>query len=182
MIDGGLPDATAGFYQPVRLVATAGDATVPAAYRVRYSLGLTPPNQNPAIAGVFIVPAGAPDPVPVDQLVPLDEAASPEVHVGDKLNLRATLVDGSAETYLVPDGDPAAGKTRQVTEVVSIAWYSTAGDLGTGVTGVDQPDTELTFKKYTPTPAPEGTPVDLWIVARDERGGTDWVHRGLLLK
>ena len=178
----GLPDSTAGFYQPVRLMATAGDAVVPAAYRVRYSLGLTPPNQNPAVEGVFVVPTGESDPVPAAELVPLDEAAPPEVHVGDKLKLRATLVDGSAETYLVPDGDPTAGKTRQVTEVLSISWYSTAGDVGADVTGVDKPDTEISFEKYTPTPAPEGTPVDLWIVARDERGGTDWVHRALLLK
>jgi hypothetical protein len=178
----GLPDYTAGFYQPVRLIVTAGDAVVPTAYQVRYSLGLQPPNQNPALEAVYLVPAGVADPVPVDQLVPLDEAAPPEVHVGDTLKLRATAVAGSAETYLVPDGDPAAGKTREVTELLRFSWYSTAGDVSVEVTGEDQPDTEIKLTKYTPTPAPEGTTVDLWIVARDERGGTDWTHRALLLK
>jgi hypothetical protein len=178
----GLPDSTAGFYVPVRLIATAGDAAVPAIYRVRYSLGLVPPNQNPAIAGVFLVPADAPDPVPAEQLVPLEEATPAEVLVGDRVKLRATLVAGSAETYLVPDGDPLAGETREVVELVRISWYSTAGDVRTEVTGEDKPDTEIRFDKYLPTTAPAGTPVDLWIVARDERGGTDWVHRSLLLK
>jgi len=182
LADLGLPDSTGGFYRPVRVLVRAGDAVVPTAYRVRYGLGLLPVNQNPALEGVFVVPADAPDPAPPELLVPLDEGAPPDVAVGDTVKLRATVVAGSAETYLVPDGDPREGKTKEVTELVRLSWYSTAGDFSAAVTGEEKPDTELQLTKYTPTPGADGTVVDLWVVARDERGGTDWTHRTLRLR
>ena len=38
------------------------------------------------------------------------------------------------------------------------------------------PDTTLTFDKHLP---PSGSPVTIWIVAQDERGGTNVVQRQL---
>jgi hypothetical protein len=175
----GLPDSTAGFYFPVRLEVSAADAAIAAVYRVRYSLGLTPPNRNPALTGVSLVPGAKNATLPPEQLVPLDEASPPEVGAGDKLILRGAFSADSAETYLVPDGDPREGKTRAVTEILRFFWYSTAGTISDAVTGGDKPDTELTLDTHLP---PSGALIDLWVVGREERGGTAWLHRTLRLR
>jgi hypothetical protein len=36
--------------------------------------------------------------------------------------------------------------------------------------------------KYLPPAAADGVRVDVYMVGRDERGGTDWGRRSLLLK
>jgi hypothetical protein len=44
---------------------------------------------------------------------------------------------------------------------------------------VSKPDTTLKLDKYLPA---SGTPIDIWVVARDERGGTDALHRTLIYR
>jgi hypothetical protein len=175
----GLPDATAGFYLPVRIDVTAAGALVPAIYRVRYSLGLTPPNHNPALAGLWLV-EGAKNSTTA-ALTPLDEAAPPTVHVGDRLVLRGAFTADSAETYPVPAGDPRLGQTKEATEILRLFWYATAGDISDEVTGGDQPDTVLSFDQRLPDLAGGSATIDVWLVGREERGGTDWVHRTIVL-
>lgn len=172
----GLPDQTNGFYLPVRARLDAGGSSLVAFYSLRIFLGsLTPntPNRNPSLTGIFTVPsadAGA----AAD--TPLDEANPPVVHDGDALALRALLTPDSQESYVVFDGDPATTPPRMVTETVRISWFATAGEFSNDTTGVDKPDTTLTLDKHQP---PSGTTIDLWAVARDERGGSDVLHRTL---
>ena len=71
--------------------------------------------------------------------------------------------------------------TKQVTELISFNWYSSAGSFNHSVTGQDEPDTVLDTRKYTESIDPDGGErdgiVDLWVVGQDERGGSDWIHR-----
>jgi hypothetical protein len=167
----GLPDLSGGFYLPIRALITAGSQELTAFYRVRYFFGAAspnPPNHNPALAGVFTIPeadAGAADQT---TLGPDD---SPVVHAGEKLHLRALVTADSAETYI----NPLHG-TDPVTEIVTMTWYTTAGSFNHNVTGEATPDTTLTFDKRLPA---SGSTVTLWIVAQDERGGTNVMQRQL---
>ncbi|MCU1283367.1 MAG: hypothetical protein JWM53_6913 [bacterium] len=175
----GLPDATNGFYVWLRVQLDADGNTLLGFYGLRVSLGAlspNPPNQNPALTGIFTVPSA--DAGVADQTA-LDEAAPPEVHANDKIDLRALLTPESSESYIVFDGDPRTTPPRTATETVGISWYTTAGTFDNDVTGVAKPDTTLTLDKHLP---PSNTPIDLWAVARDERGGLDFKHAVLLFR
>jgi hypothetical protein len=168
----GLPDDTSGFYLPVRLEARASAAQVTALYRLRYGGLGTPPNNNPMLASVAIVAASS-GPPPAE----LDESNPPMVHPGDVLTLRATFAPGSAETYTVLNPNPDdPSPTRQVTELLSVNWFATAGSLSEDTTGEAKPDTKWRANKHLP--AGSGI-IDLWIVGQDERGGADFTHRTL---
>ena len=175
----GLPDQTNGFYLPVRVKLAADGNELVAFYQLRIFLGAltpNPPNQNPTLTGIFTVPsadAGAADEVALDDATPL------VVNDGEQLNLRAHVADGSDESYVVFDGDPRTTPPRTVTENIRISWYTTAGEYSDDVTGIAKPDTTLKLDKHQPA---SGSTIDLWVVARDERGGSDVLHRTLLFQ
>lgn len=175
----GLPDASNGFYVRVRLRLEADGRAQLGFFGLRLYLGPlapNPPNQNPALTGVFHVPsadAGA------DAETALDDAVPLEVHAHDEVALRALVTPESQESYLVYDGDPRTTPPRTATETVRISWFATAGEFSNDVTGVAKPDTTLKLEKHLP---PSGTPIDLWVVARDERGGADALHRTLVFR
>jgi hypothetical protein len=176
----GLPDQTNGFYLPVRVRLAADDKRLVGFYSLRIFLGPLSPNprnQNPALTGIFVVPsadAGA------DMQTALDETMPPEIHRGEQIALRALVTPESTETYLVYDGDPRTTEPRAVTEQIRVAWYTTAGTFSNNVTGNEKPDTTLTMDEHVPEAS--GTVVDLWVVARDERGGSDSLHRTLIFR
>ena len=177
----GLPDQTNGVYLPVRLKVEADGNTLDAFYSLRIYLGFllpgTPPaNQNPTLTGIFTVPvadAGTAEESPLDAMTPAP------VHENYQLHLRALVTDDSQETYQVYDGNPATTPPRTVTETVKISWFTTAGRFTNEVTGVDKPDTTLILDQHLPA---SGSVIDLWAVARDERGGSDVIHRTLLFE
>jgi hypothetical protein len=175
----GLPDQTNGFYVQVRLRLEADGHSLTAFYGLRLFLGAlapNPPNANPVLTGIFQVPsadAGA------DAQTALDDATPLEVHAGEELALRALVTPESQEPYLVFDGDPRTTPPRMATETVRISWFTTAGEFSNDVTGVAKPDTTLKLEKHLPA---SGTPIDLWVIARDERGGDDALHRTLILR
>jgi hypothetical protein len=162
-----LPDATNGIYLQVRERVDADDKTLVATYGLRIHLtrfgGIVnpnPPNQNPT-------------------LLPSDDAVPATVHANDKVTLRATVTPESAESYVVYDGDPRTTAPRTVTETVRVHWFTTAGTFSNDVTGIAEPITTLTLDKHLP---PSGSTIDLWVVARDERGGCDTQHRSLVFR
>jgi hypothetical protein len=177
----GLPDYTDGFYLPVRLRLTQGTQYVTAIFDLRIYPGMitpNPPNKNPTLMGLYRVPqvdAGA------TMQMEIVDGVAPEVHKGDVVDLRALLTADSQESYLTFSGDPSKGtlKTAHNTETVTVDWLVTAGELDHAQTGVEKPTVTWTLDKYLPAP---GTPVDLWLVARDERGGSDVMHRGFNFK
>ncbi len=174
MTELGLPDPSGGFYLPVRAIMTAGNQELTAFYRLRYFFGTlspNPPNQNPTLMDVYTIPEADAGAAEQTTLGPDD---APDVHAGDKLHLRAVLTPGSQEMYI----DPLQG-TTPITEIVTISWYTTAGTFNHDVTGQAEPDTTLTFDKHLPS---SGSAVQLWIVAQDERGGTNVLQRQLTFR
>jgi hypothetical protein len=160
----GAPDVTNGIYLP--LVATIGaDAqTLTAVYRVRLG-DAAPPNTNPTIAGLFSVDAAG-------VMTALDETAPTPVHSGEALTLTMTFTPDSAQTYTAVDG-------TVTTETLTTSWFCTAGELSFEKTSATQPQTVLHLDQRLPA---VGAQIDLYAVGRDERGGTDFAHRTLLLQ
>jgi hypothetical protein len=177
----GLPDQTNGIYLPVRVRLDADGSSLVSFYSLRIYLGvllpdMPPPNRNPAFTGIYVVPsadAGA------DEQTAIPDKSPREVHDKDELALRALVTPDSAEMYKVYDGDPRTTPPRDVTEDIRISWYTTAGEFTNEATGIEKPDTTLKLDKHLP---PSGTPIDIWAVARDERGGMDVIHRQLVFR
>lgn len=159
-------DASGGIYLPLRLDAQAGADKLSAAYRLRLARGGTP-NQNPQLADAQIVSASG---VPTS----LVENAPPDVHPGQNVTLRAIFAPGSAETYQVVEP-----QTQTVTELLSASWFATAGSWSELITGEAKPDTVWTLDIHLPPP---GSVIDVWVVGRDERGGSDFLHRAFVLR
>jgi hypothetical protein len=111
------------------------------------------PNQNPRLVDVLYQGESLVGPLPV----------------GTKVELAPVLGPDSQEAYEGPEG-PA-------TESVTFAWHAT----GTGevaffrsvLPGEQEPGTPST--EYTTPDSPQA--VTLYVVARDGRGGTDWLIR-----
>lgn len=184
----GAPDASGGLYVPVRLRVSYGSDNVTAFERLRWQAGFVPPNNNPMLSSISHVPTESdgelPDlgqtvelePLPDDSLAPL------ELPLGGKLRFRATAAPGSAETYTTFVGDPRELMTQQVTELVRFFWYSSAGKVGNEVTGEERPDTTLDTTKFADSLMARDGLIDLWLVAREERGGIDFMHRRIHVK
>jgi hypothetical protein len=160
----GGPDVTGGVYLPVVGDVRDPSGAVAAVYRWRLA-GSAPANANPVLASVDrLDPGGA--------RVALDPASPTPVAAGEALSLGVTFAPGSAQDYTRIDG-------AAVTEILTTSWFCTAGTLSFEKTSAQQPQTVLKLDQRLP---PGGSAIDLWAVARDERGGTDFAHRVLLLQ
>jgi hypothetical protein len=206
----GNPDQSGGVYLPVRAIATAGSDSVTAVYHLRVNMnGGMGANQNPVLSGLYKTTPGAGTPtdggqmdggtfsVGTEQVTAIDPGTPLVVHSGDKLTLRALFTAASAEKYTSP-GRPTDGGTsmpRMSTERLDTSLFSTAGTLragdptdgGTsgmggfmgGFMGGSSGDSTLTLDNNLPSP---GGTIDVWAVGRDNRGGTDFLHRSLTLQ
>ena len=157
-------DVTGGVYLPLVGDVRDGTGAVSAVYRWRLA-GAAPPNANPVLVSVYRLDAAG-------EMVALDPGAPAPVAAGDALSLGATFAAGSAQEYRRADG-------ATVTEILTTSWFCTAGTLSFEKTSAVQPETVLHLDQRLP---PAGSSIDLWAVARDERGGTDFAHRVLLLQ
>jgi hypothetical protein len=156
-----LPDASGGVYLTVRLVAHhASDPDLVALYRLRLQLGQDSLNTNPSFDGV-----------PLLDGKPWAEGDIRMAEPGAKLDLEAHWTDGSVEdyTFTLPDQPTQSG-----TETLSFAWFNDGGEIDpthTGGAGKFQTDWTL------PADAMPGTTLNLWVVLRDNRGGSTWLSR-----
>jgi hypothetical protein len=176
------PDATGGYYQPVR-VRIPGEGDSAFAVRVLCNLGGATPeqqaafdqgyrlNQAPALSGLFAAGGGR---IPAVQE---DPAAVSLVPAGATVSLRAAWprcgdeACGGAERYLW--FDPAARALVMRREAVRISWFATAGTFaaartGEGETGEISESTNVWTAPQTPGD------VRVWLVVRDDRGGLGW--------
>jgi hypothetical protein len=156
----GQPDATNGVYLPVVARASADADAVTAVYRLRLG-GAAPPNMNPTITSIDVVDATGAQ--------PLDEAAPLVVHAGEDVTLQSTNAPGSAEMYTAFGG-------KVLTETLTTAWFTTAGDLSNERTSDKQPQTVLHLTERLPD---AGKTIDIYAVVHDERGGVGYIHRAL---
>lgn len=158
------PDATGGYYQPVRvrvpalgLTALAGvrigcglpyaDPSVAAAYRAQYV-----PNRNPEIASLRALHQGTPQ--------PLDSLPA-----GATLSLRLVPTPESAEWFV--SFDPMLQLLRPQRETLRVSWFAGQGSFNLATTD-DTQGAEIAVQ-WTAPAAPG--PVLLWAVLRDSRGG-----------
>jgi hypothetical protein len=163
----GLPDASGGVYLPLIARVSVGADQLIATYRLRLAQPGIPPNNNPAFTGVSVIDSSG--------ATPLDEAVPRVVHAGDELTLSASFSADSNESYLSPVGGPSGGL---VTESLTTSWFSNGGDITPSANASD-PTIDLRFDQHLPAP---GAVIDLYVVARDERGGTDTAHRTFQLQ
>lgn len=150
------PDATGGYYQPVRVEWPGGGplafgqvrlscalASAPAAvvqeFRARYRA-----NQNPRLLHLAVPATLGP---------------------GERIDLTAAWSDDSAEPYVVYD--LASVSLVERVERLRISWFSTAGTLAAD----EGAEASMGFT----APTEPGT-VHVWAVLRDDRGGSDWLH------
>jgi hypothetical protein len=156
----GQPDASGGVYLPLVARVTVAGQTLIATYRLRLQ-SAGDANQNPVLTGLLLVDAAG-------VATPIDAAAPPTVRAGDRLTLQVAVADGSVETYPAPlDGQPVA-------EMLQTSWFSSAGKFSQERSQGPQASTVLELDAMLPAP---GNAIDLFAVIRDDRGGTDYVHR-----
>lgn len=161
------PDATGGYYQPLRV--DLGDSLVLGFQRIRCNLAGAPlpairdhaaryrPNQNPS----FSVDAPA------------------VVSAAQTVRLVATWPATAAESYLaLPPGGSALVDRR---EALRVSWFSSAGALADEHTGRAESDLATSTETTWQAPSAPG-PVRLWVVLRDSRGGVAFITHDLVVR
>lgn len=160
------PDATGGYYQPIRMEIEGQMAFGLA--RIKCNLRSAPSdvalelkaryenNLNPAIASVEATIAGKP--------VPLDQ-----IPAGAEVRFSLRWPEGAAENYVVYD--PLAQAVAPARENLSVAWYTTG-------TALDPPHVSVARSAASAgtlwhAPRDPGT-IHFWAVLRDSRGGSDF--------
>ncbi|HEY2030565.1 MAG TPA: hypothetical protein VGH20_15305 [Myxococcales bacterium] len=152
------PDATGGFYQPMRvqtegatafaqerLLCPLAQATLPVAldFQRRYT-----PNQNPTIERFAAS-------------IPLDA-----VPKGTHVELTVTV--GTASMEVFPLFEPAPQALVDTSETLTVSWYATAGALLEAQTTVEG----VSAQNEWIAPSTGGRTF-LWAVLHDSRGGVD---------
>jgi hypothetical protein len=162
------PDATGGYYQPVRLDLGAEQAI----FRERLGCGLAgaslamsqdfraryTANQNPTLVSLSAVVGETP--------VSLDALPASQ-----HIRLLATWSPDSAESY--PVFDAASQTIVDHREALWLSWYATGGAFDESVTGRGEDDSALSTEDTWQSPA-EAEVVLLWLVLHDSRGGADF--------
>ena len=175
----GLPDQTNGFYLPVRLRLDADGKSLVAFYGLRIFLGpLTPnaPNQNPVLTGIFTVPsadAGA------DENMALDDANPPTCTRATSWRCARSSRPRAPRRTSSSTAIRARRRRAPSTRRCASRGTRPRANSPTTTTGNDKPDTTLKLDKHQPA---SGATIDLWVVAQDERGGSDVLHRTLLFQ
>ena len=139
------------------------------------------PNQNPVFAAVRVSPGEhRKDANWTDVAIgdPGDVAGVVEVQAAQSLRILPVFTDASYETYQTIKADLVNGTlfVEDKTEELSVSWFATAGNLAD----------KLTWPKFsialdTAWTAPDAPPADtdgrvtIYMVARDQRGGEEWM-------
>jgi hypothetical protein len=179
----GVPDASGGLYLPVRVRTTMNDERLDTMYGLRLSLpGLEPVNHNPTIASVSLVE----EPLDASPMNVVELSADPvtptPVAVGSEPTLRLTLTADSFEVYPQLGGTPPNTTITMTTEEPRFFWYADAGIFSEDTTGAAQPDTKLELDDPKHHPPRAGDRINVIVVVRDDRNGTTFAHRYLIVK
>jgi hypothetical protein len=168
------PDATGGFYQPIRLGSDASVSIVrerltcdptgisldlAQAYRA-----VRKPNSNPWLLPLVATVAGQ----------PADLGALPPLAIVD---LVATWPADSAEEYVTVDPERAVLDSH--IEKLWVAWFATSGSLDSDIS--QAAPSESTVSNHFHAPAGAGT-FYLWTILHDDRGGTDFAQTEIAVR
>lgn len=173
------PDRTGGYYQPI--VVEAGDEQ--AGYGVRLDCGVAGATQAqalelrmrhrdnlaPVLEELARVDGDALE-IAVDEVLQVEAGANVELRIQWPECAENTSC-GGAEWY--PRFDAVTLEIVDTREAIAVAWYATAGELDAARTGRDREDPSRTSTNTWTAPAEPGA-ATLWIVLRDDRGGTSW--------
>lgn len=163
------PDATGGYYQPLRLdLAGAGIAFALA--RVTCNLTAASADTASAFAAAY-TPNANPHLLPIvatvgDRAIPLDALPA-----GARVNFEASWAGADAETYAYFDATSQSLATKR--ESIRVAWFATAGSFDSESTGRAEDDLTTTSDNAWVAPSNSGA-VRMWVVLRDGRGGVDF--------
>jgi hypothetical protein len=179
------PDSTGGYYLPVRAVLSdLGDRMLTAFAMERITCTLTNAspaviqdystryhaNNNPKLAGLVILTMEG---AAVDL-----GSGSVTVSSGGLVTFRAAFTPDSPETYVVFDPEAQALVDRR--ESMRLAWFASAGEFDHDRTGRAETEAETTSDNTWTAPVVTApTPVYLWLVLRDSRGGVDFAAYAL---
>src|SRR4051812_8334978 len=144
------------------------------------------PNKNPTLDGIRLFTDR--DPTTGDPINEIDQVADPmpTVSVGamNKLYVQPVYSTAAEDYQLrVKNVDTGLVETRDEHELLRFQFYATAGTFDPDtqfseknpITNVFHDDSEYVLPKVDQIPA-DGV-VTIWVVARDERAGTDWASR-----
>jgi len=174
------PDATGGFYQPLRVTLQAASGTdiafqleritcmlANAPIDVTRTFNLTyTANLNPLIDHVTMDPDGAATPI-----VGAGAAGGVTVKSGATMTLELAWAADVPESYPVWD---LASRTLQThRESLRVSWFASAGSFPKDATGRGEEEPEL-FARNDWTAPPVNGDVHFWVVLRDSRGGVDF--------
>jgi hypothetical protein len=111
---------------------------------------------------------------------PFDDGAPLAVRAGEQIELEPVEDGGARETYVTPTLD---GDERVIIENLRYSWLATAGSFTDEFTGGarDLFGNEPPLRTRWRAPETPGE-VKLWVVQRDERGGTSWIERRLVVE
>lgn len=179
------PDATGGYYVPVRANSVAADGTDLLGFafeRIQCNLANAPsdvartfnmtylPNVAPVIADVVLDPDGAPATVLAASGAPPEGLSVPS---GAALTLRLAWTPESAETYV--RYDPTSRTLTMPREALRASWFTTAGKYEHDRTGRTGDELDVSTDDVWTAPLVDApTVVHFWVVLRDERGGVDF--------
>jgi len=168
------PDATGGYYQPVRALLEDEPAHYIAAFglpRITCNLPDAPSdiaiafreryhaNTNPTIARVL---------VSIDGATSIDLPA--DVPAGREVTFVVVWPAAAAETY--PVFDRVSRTLVDHREALRVSWFATAGEFAHDHTGAAEDDTSTETQNLWTAPTSPGL-VHGWVVLRDSRGGSD---------
>ncbi|HEX6659678.1 MAG TPA: hypothetical protein VF065_16420, partial [Ilumatobacter sp.] len=102
-----------------------------------------------------------------------------EVARGEQIEIEPVESPTVRETYVVPTFD---GGSRTFTENLRYSWAATGGNFSDRITGgaKDIFGNEPLLRTRWRAPREPGT-IRMWIVQRDERGGTSWTERTVVV-
>ncbi|HZS35302.1 MAG TPA: hypothetical protein VFF06_00670 [Polyangia bacterium] len=170
------PDATGGYYQPlradlagasavalerIRCNLAGASAELAADFRARYT-----PNRNPTLLPLAAAVAGQP-------------AALDQIPAGSTVTLTAAWTPDSPESY--PVFDVLAQALVDHREAMRVSWFAASGALADERTGRDETDLALSTSTTWIAPPAPGV-AHLWIVLRDSRGGLDFAAWDVVLR
>jgi hypothetical protein len=183
-------DPTGGYYQPVRVLSATSPVTIE---RTRIACGLASgsgddrvafmhryrANTNPSLSLLTIERADGTR-VSIDPTMPMPVT----VAASERVTLHAAWIDCGADVDALPtSGCPGAEPYLvydsvmlaliEAREAIRLSWYATAGELDVDRTGVIATDTTTSSSNVWTAPSTVGA-ASLWVVVRDDRGGTGW--------
>jgi hypothetical protein len=170
------PDATGGYYQPLRVDLGTSDPTL-APVRISCDLASASAASAAAFAQAY-VPNRNPQLLPLIALASGAAVALDAVPVGTHLDLTASWPARSAETYAYYDTALDTVGTKR--ESMTLAWYSSSGAFDREATGRAEDDMATFSSNAWTAPQSVGTS-QLWIVLRDSRGGVDFASYQLTI-